>query len=389
MSTFVRYDDEVEILGLGSIGQYNVVDLAPYLVDASAIGVVVRMTHNGTSNPNSVTEAAALGAQHGCRLQPDLYINAAVSLGTGTTVAFRVGSTNVRAFLVGEIHGDDGAVLYPDSAYYQPAVEDYGFWVDHQPTPQGADTLDDIAAVIVRVLSQWSPTMGVRQKGSSSAPHALRWNGAMTWFVVGVDEDGYYQTYSTGKAGQPTEFSAFYEVGYIKHGSDVVTVLDRQQEGLATQIGSFGTLNLAGSVPTGTTVVGGHWYNETLGSDEQAMYLRNSGSSESTGIKVKVSTQQAQFVALDGDLEAEYQLEVATADFLIDWYEKAPARFLFDASMRPPFVASALPTLPLETGSDAKSPLVSAPAEAKTALDAAVDVETPFDAEVDTREKDS
>ncbi|KKM07522.1 hypothetical protein LCGC14_1733060, partial [marine sediment metagenome] len=377
------------ILGLGSIGQYNVVDLAPYLVDASAIGVVVRMTHNGTSNPNSVTEAAALGAQHGCRLQPDLYINAAVSLGTGTTVAFRVGSTNVRAFLVGEIHGDDGAVLYPDSAYYQPAVEDYGFWVDHQPTPQGADTLDDIAAVIVRVLSQWSPTMGVRQKGSSSAPHALRWNGAMTWFVVGVDEDGYYQTYSTGKAGQPTEFSAFYEVGYIKHGSDVVTVLDRQAEGLATQIGSFATLNLAGSVPTGSTVVGGHWYNDTLGSDEQAMYLRNSGSSESTGIKIKVTAQNAQFVALDGNLEAEYQLQVATADFYIDWYEKAHARFLFDINTQPPFVASVLPTLPLESGANAKSPLVSAPAEATTALDAAAEVETPFGAEVDSRDKDS
>ncbi len=383
MSTFVRYDNEVEIFGLGSVGQFNVVDLAPYIVDASSIGVVVRMTHNGTSNPNAVTEVAASGFQFGCRLQPDLYVHAAVSLGTGTTVAFRVGSTDVRAFLVGEIHADGGAVLYVDSAYYQPSIAEYGFWVDHQPTPQGADVLGDIAAVIVRVLSQWSPTASVRQKGSSSAPQNLRWNGAMTWFVVGVDEDGYYQTYSTGKAGQPTEFAAFYEVGYIKHGSNVVTVLDRQAEGLATQIGSFGTLNFAGSVPTGTTAIGGHWYNDTVGSDEQAMYLRNSGSSESTGILVKVSTQQAQFVAPDLNLEAEYQLAVATADFYIDWYEKSGARFLFDASIRPPFAAGLRPTLPLETGSNAKSPLEAAPPDTKTPLDAAADVETPFGAEVD------
>ena len=389
MSTFIRYDDEVEIFGLGPVGQFNVVDLAPYIVDASAIGVVVRMTHNGTSVGNSVTEAAALGAQHGCRLEPNLYVNAAVSLGAGSTVAFKVGSTDVRAFLVGEIHGDDGAVLYENADIQFPSPAEYGLWVDHQPTPQGADVIGDIAAVIVRVVSEWAPMIGVRQKGSSNAPHQLNWNGALTWFVVGVDEDGYYQTYSTGKADQPTEYAVFYEIGYIKHGSDVVTVLDRQAEGLATQIGSFATLNLAGSVPTGSTVVGGHWYNDTLGSDAHAMYLRNAGSSESTGILLKVAAQNAQFVALDGNLEAEYQLQVATADFYIDWYEKAHARFLFDINTQPPFVASVLPTLPLETSSNAKSPLVSAPAEATTALDAAAEVETPFGAEVDTRDKES
>lgn len=328
MTTFVRYDDEVEVDVTGlTASAWTTVDLAPYLVDTSAIGVVMRMTLDVTGQPtlNGFTEAGdglVNGQSQSIKLFKEHYFTSAVSLAGATSIDIRVQlPASIRAYVSGEIHDDDGAVLY-DHAIHQTLVDlEHGSWVDRQPTPQGTDVMADIGAVIVRQASQGG-TGGVRQKGSTDPTMVQRREGGSAWNVVGVDASGYYQINSTGKAGFDPSDINFYEIGYIKKTSGVVTILNPVDEGLAARAGSFGTLDLSGSVPVDTLVVGGRIKAPPGGpSFSRIGYLRNTGSSEGSGMIVAGGGFQTQMVALDVNRQAEYQFEDATVDLYLTWYE--------------------------------------------------------------------
>jgi len=210
----------------------------------------------------------------------------------------------------------------------------------------------------------------------------------MFWYVVGVDEDGYYQTNTDGSTGDfGIPHTRFFEVGYILKTSQVVTVLNPQEEEPAVNFPDwtppldFSLTNQP--IDEGAVVVGVEWYTDFRA---WPVFLKAVGSDDPIKKFVESGNPQTQMAQVNALRQAEYQIRQTQTFLYVLWWENPPppVGFIFDVGIRPPFVSKACPTLPLGTGSDVKPPLESAPVEAKTALDAAVDVETPFSAEVET-----
>lgn len=322
--TFVRYDDEVEVLeDFTPLNQINVIDLASYIIDPAAIGVIIRITGTVSSAPLRVQEVGGPALPALSQINPNFYISWAVSLGTGTSVEIRLNQTEDRVFIVGEIHGTD-AVLHEVGILFDPVEDDYDMWIDHTPTLEGSDVLGDIDAVIMQMVSDFDHEYGLREKGSTDDQHLSLLVGGATWQVVGVDDNGIYQTFTTGKPGSDNEDVKFTEIGYIKKGSDVVTILNPNDDGdpgVVPQVGSFGVLDLSGVVPPGSIMAGGRWRDSQIGPGSEVAYMRNTDSNDNVGLLINVASMQTQMVALNGDREAEYQVSVADVTLQIMWYE--------------------------------------------------------------------
>ncbi len=393
MSTFVKYVDEVEITGIVQTGMWTSYDLSSFLQDTSAIGVTIR-AFNDTEE--MVFGARAVGADKpfASRLLQNYYVDCVVSFGgSGNTIEMQHNNrpvASVKVFVTGEIH--DHAAMH-DVPFRLPNSEPWNTWNDVQVTLIGGDAVGDIAAVIVHLECDSiasAKSFGLREKGSTRGTNGIRREGAAHWYVVGVDENGFYQFFTSGKASAAVHLS-FVEIGYILKTGGIVTIDEPIGMALAEQNGSYAAIDFSAEVSSEAFIVGGRWRNPAGDGVERKAFLRATGSAENTsGIVINQGEHSiGSWVGVDADRKAEYQTETAATpvDFFVEWYEigVVPSElFLWDADTRRVLDAGALATPALDAGSGARSPLEAAPGAPETPIDAEAETETPFDAEAET-----
>ena len=323
MSTFVKYLDEVEVLETWTSGG-QVVDLAPYLADPSALAVVLRFTGR-VGDSQATVGARAVGEIYNnvTVLVPNGYCDTVVSLVGGTTVELflEAGGTPSRVFITGEVH--DHAVIYDAVITHDTAEVDFASWVARQPAPQGADVLDDISAVIV-VCYQWdSGTFGISHPDNSYPPQVEHRFCGLKWFVVGLDEDGFYQTYTTGKTGFGNEYTYFLEVGYVLKTSNVVTINDRDLPLSLIDDNTWRTFDASSLVPADAVTIGMRLRNAR--SITRGGFIRGIGSADSLKRGIHRESIVTPMASLNGDLEFEYRTNSSSIAFNIEWYETLPS----------------------------------------------------------------
>jgi len=345
MSIFVRYLNEVEITTPTNNFVMTEVDLAGFLENPDdAIGVIIRTTNYDEASTGWGYEGlVAPFNTRASKQNQNNYTTGVLTLSGGTSIKILRAVQTDRFFIVGEIHGSDGAVLHDSEPRHDFVDAQHGVWQDILVTTSGGDQPSDVGAVIICANTINQVQMGVRGKGSSNVQRAFPWEGGTTWFVVSVDDDGYFQLYTTGKADSDTQDALFFETGYIKKGSNVVTILDHDNDDLDLDAAAdWAELDLSGVVPGGAILVGGTWYIEAVPlAVADIAYVRSTGSSENSN-KLAEKLEQCQgayFVGLDANREAEYVLgpgeatpPQSTHKFFVDWYEIEAPRRIFNTS---------------------------------------------------------
>ncbi len=329
MSTFVKYVNEVQIpsVDLGAAGSWNTVDISALMQDTSAIGVTIRVFTGVTTQTNFGVRSPGATNPPINKVFQNHYIDHVVSFGgSGNNIEVHyTGSTagQSKFFVTGEIH--DNAALH-DNPPKLPLVEPWSTWQDVQVTVLGGDAPGDVAAVIVQHFAAEPGRFGLREKGTTKGDIAVRWEGSAHWYVVGVDSNGFYQAFTSGKSSAHP-FTHFYEVGYVLKTGDVVTIDEPTGMSLAAQDGSYAAIDFSGDVFTGAIVVGGHWSNLDITPTATA-FLRATGSTENTsGILLNRKVHHGGgWVGLDANRKAEYQTETAAVpvDFFVEWFEAPP-----------------------------------------------------------------
>jgi len=337
MASFVRYDNEVEVtsvpLGL-PVNTWTSIDLSSFLDDTDAIGVLLRVRHDGGGVlPTIGCREVGYSGDDSLTLAPiwsEFYGDFAVGFGgSGNSIEWRdsIEVPFYKLFVVGEIHGPH-VKLHDQAIDVTP--EAGGTWTDTTPTLIGGDSLGDIAAVIHRVnfaTTGSGSTFGLREKGSTDPVRDANGAQAFDWFVTGLDANGYYQTYTGHKLGFPQNY--FGEAGYILKTGGVVTITNPSSEGLAEQSPGFGVVDLSGTVSAEAFIAGGLWV-QTSETTRIDAFLRATGATETGYMGRPQESLGGQSVGLDNDLAAEYSLEAnfsaVVADLLIQWYEERIAR---------------------------------------------------------------
>ncbi len=327
MSTFVKYQDEIDltlIAGFVKDGTWRTLDISSVIADPSAKAVTVRFQSDLT-RLHGVRELASSVTSLGKTFN-NRYCTTVVGLSGGTTFQYNLQDvSDGPLWLTGEIH--DHAVIYTTPTQIPIVEAQFGTWITQSPTPEGADVLGDIMAVIVRAICvvNTGDEVGFREKGSG---------GVATWrmhtltsdffFVVGLDSNGEYEIQTPGTVTTDDESVEFYEVGYILKTSDITTIPAPIDMNLPVQSGSFAALDLSAHLPEKSIMFGGWWDNTVTGGSHQS-FFRNTGSSEDEHIRVNNSRIITQHCAVDGSLECEYQLLNSGVDFYISWYEQEPS----------------------------------------------------------------
>ena len=329
MPTFVKYLNNIVLtLQPAADSAYHDVDVSLYGVSSDAKGIVVRAISAANGQDIGMRDTLDTNDRLN-RLNTNFYAEAAISLNGGSTISLLRESTSVVFQVAGEFQDD--CVLY-STAKRIPIVEaQFASWILRQPVPQGTDALSDIKAVIVS--SPYNDAgadgvMGIRQNGSSMSTFDSHRTGDNMWYIVGVDDDGYYQVYSTGDGGTDDEHSVFLEVGYVLNASNIITILNPVDLALADTSGAYAELDLSASVPKHTITAGICFKNSSVagGAAGHLMgFVRAAGSSQSvTYTEVGKGRSMTTSCTLNTARKAEYVNEDATGDvdtFLL-WYER-------------------------------------------------------------------
>jgi hypothetical protein len=327
VSSIVRYQNPVDIgYDPAAINVWETIDVGSFMVDSSADGVILAATDGITTLFRAIGEGGA-GAGG---TNPELIVSFG---GSGTSIEIR--SNYVvdpwappTVYVIGEVHGPH--LKLHDTEVALGVVEaQFDTWIDRQPTMIGGDALSDVAAVILNVAVGFTGgafEFGIRKKGTtrttwtSDAAYGGRTN------LVGIDEDGYFQTYSSGKSGTDDEDAHVLEVGYILKTGDVVVFDDPTPFTPAQQYPSYASLDLSAKVPLLAEVAGIRWLNDAPNVDSRYARARATGGSEThePGIASSTSTPpnyKTEILKLDGNLAAEYISSDATyIDLVVDWY---------------------------------------------------------------------
>lgn len=385
-TTFKMYHPTVRPPAWLGNNQWSTKYLASYVQDYSAKAIAVRFYRTAgqvgwtlgvrdyNSSDSRIVQGRSLRYVTSIVALDPVNISIQVYIGTGT---------NMRMYIEGEVH--DYAEIHPTAIIHSALVADNSTFVERQPTPLGEHSLSDIKSVIVRVtgrmgkVSNWT----LRQKGGAWPPTYATYQSAMGWYVVGVDDDGIFETYTDGDgAGGYVQFD---EVGYITKGSTVETVLTPQEENPPVSYPAYATLNYSGTnqpIAEDSYAVGIHWYALTTGD----AFFKSKGLGNPAGRVAQANQVRSHACWVNPSREVVYKKRYSSTRQYIWWWEAPPppTRFLFDVDHRPALASLPTPQLPIEAATGARKPLEAAPANTETPLDAAADVETPFNAETET-----
>jgi len=336
MTTFVRHDNEILIPTPGPPFQWNLVELSGLLVNSNAIGVITRYRTSAGVTIVQTRETGTTPDLLSNKLIAEMYYTWATSLKGGTTIETRIDldpTTPIELFLIGEILPDDGAVLH-DAPPTIPLVEPWLTWSDFQPTPIDGDVLADIGAVIIRSIGAGGQ-LGFRERASVDIEWSARWEGGASWWIIGLDSNGFYQAFTGGKTNG-NAFNILHEVGYIKKSpANIVTILNPIDMGLPVQL-NFGVMDFTGLVPADTKVVGGRMGNFSTPTNTALRgYARNKNSADDTHIDIQKGNtvsrhNQHLHMNLGADLQAEYETQEAQVDYAITWYERPSGQLIPD-----------------------------------------------------------
>lgn len=380
MSTFVAYQDEVEVIGLPvGDGDWHDFDLEPFLADPTAKAVVLRGVYgSGTTpmlmgfrgiNDNLIWTTPIVGPR---------YINTCVSLAGGTTiqVSSTVGSTP-KAFIIGEVHD---AVIHSAGINLLTKDGEWNLWIDRQPTLVGDDVLNDIGAVIVRTIVNVVDTHhGIRERGSGDPSSWQTWDLGSAWFVIGLNENGYYQTLTSGKVEISLPYVNFVEVGYILKSSGVVTVRNVKEEAPPVNYPDWDILDLSATVQPideGAFVVGYEWYN--YDGTPRHTFGKAVGSADVNRSMINVECRVTQMVPVNSARQIEYRIRDPITKLYIMWWEGPLATAVdAEAAIRSEIKTRAFAGPAVDTGADA-GPAVGATAFAGPAIDAGATIRPAF-----------
>ncbi len=329
MSTFVKYLDEVEIIESWITG-WQTIDLASYGVDAAATAVTLRIIGSPADESRSGARGVGAAGPLVTFFNRNTYAVTATPLAGGSSVQIYMETTDTgRIFITGEVH-DDNAVMHTVPVFVNAVEADFGAWQARQVTPEGGDVVDDIAAAIIAVWQFDEGTSGVREVGSTNTPLTCPFWGGYRWLVVGLDEDGFYETYTTGTTGSDLEDAFFFEVGYVLKTSNVVTFINRLLPELITYDTNwniFDTTNPRSHppLPANAITVGTRLRNAfSIGIGKQG-FCRGIGGVQPPKRQIRnlggIATQMVSLIAN----EFEYKVVHVFTSLHMEWYETTTA----------------------------------------------------------------
>ena len=200
MTTVLKYLNEVEAVGFTQSAAGAVVDLAPFLKNTTAKGVILRLAAQGRE---LFIGAWSIGeSQRSTKVFSTLHVHTMVNLLGGTTINVLVNdnigntSKSARLYITGELH-DDVVLHTGTEVEIRTTSAEQNTWIDRTVTLIGGDSIGDVQAVIVTTQSADDNDFGVREKGSTDLPMGSPAESGAHWFIVGVNGDGVYQTYSS------------------------------------------------------------------------------------------------------------------------------------------------------------------------------------------------
>lgn len=325
MSTFEIYQDEVRVTSVvEGDGLWKTLDLAPFLADPTAKAVILRGAYASGVTPIKLGFRGINDSFSDTNFirNNNKYITSCVSLAGGTTIQIRVsGQTTPTVWIVGEIHDD--AVIYDAAIDYSTPESQFEQFIDRQPTPQGSDALDDIGQVIVRgtVTATLFANFGIREKGSRQGFTPTSADSGTFWYVIGLNADGFYQTYTDGKTGFDVPFVHFQEIGYILKTGNVVTVLNVPEENPARSWPAWGLLDFSATnevVDEDAISVGIEWYDDSAAGQS---FVRAVDSVIFGRRGIEEATPVVQAVALNAARQVNYQKRTLSLRLFIWWWE--------------------------------------------------------------------
>ncbi len=337
--TFVKYQNAVDIGSLGPLNTWNAIDLVG-LYDSDAIGLTLMITT--TIELQDRIGVAEIGADAVIKETPLIILSnwseIAISLRGASSIQVRPSFAGGEVMITGEIHGTH-AVLHDDVIIQDIVEAQFDLWQQHTVTVLGGDAVGDVKGVIIRSLQRDTGRRGVRELGSTTANSVIQEGQGHTWHVVGVDDDGVYETYSSGKATTDREAHIMQEVGYILKTSDVVTVLNPLDTDLNVTLADSGYVTRNArrnrTIPSlGTFVLGFRWVNTVSAGAVYSAFARQPDSTDDDdgllgGFGTRGPHTQNQVVAVDSligllgetEIQFEYRLSDVGINLYIDWYE--------------------------------------------------------------------
>jgi len=331
MSTYFHYPQKVSVPWPPTAIGWNDLDLAPYLINTDAKAVVMRFQHSPGGSNTGVKE---LNATIGWTPQvgPATYFTFVVSLTNGLVQFQRaVDDEDGHIWIIGEFGGE--YVVFdpaPENKFYSELSE-VNDWHDWQVTPLGSDTVDDIQAVILRGFSGQGATAGAKQRGSTDGTFIVAAHAGTQWHIIGLDAEGYYETYSNGKEwiGNISPYMAWQEIGYIKKDSMVVTLLNMEAIDPPDTGTSWSEANLSDyyAVPSDTESFGMFMRNAKSYNTQSDIYALTDARPSRKMIVARSTMTDVAGVALeDPDKAYGYMQRDAFIQMWLLWYEiKRPA----------------------------------------------------------------
>lgn len=339
MTVFYEYKNEKEITGLTFDNTWYTVDLGPSGFDfienlGETVAVEMRAIRD---NPPGTKLVGLRGVNDTTgwysKVGAVQYFQTLIELAGGTSIQYSAGiGDTVRLFVTGEMRGPV-AKAHPTAIYHNLDEGDgWETWTPMRVTPIGGDTFGDIEYIVVKtVVFDVSATFGIREIGSVEPVFGMEWASGQSWWVVRTDDDGYIEVLSSGKSGNDNEHMRFYEVGYIRYGSDLDVFTDPQIDGdtaVAQTVGweSFDMRPLAGSpgssLPDDTVNVGGMWMPGNLNG---RAFFRQTGAGAIVRPALPANRVHSQMVQLDANGLCEVNLQRSSGWFVVHWWE-TPSR---------------------------------------------------------------
>ena len=329
MPSILMYDNEVEFTDWATPSPgFITYDIGPFMENPlTAKAVILRMRSKGVGQ-GLVFMVREQGGPLGFSLfmQPTRYYETIVPItgafGTVIEVLKEASDDGHFMTIIGEIH--DNVEIHPINISL-PEITDAQVltWVEQTVTPTAPDTINDIKAVILRILWGENPletTFGYRESGSMRGSFAGNKNLFNPTPIVGVNNDGKYEILSDTNPplGVDRPTITFHEIGYVKKSSSIVTIKDPVDENISDVGGGNSIWDFSGRVPGNIHAIGGSWVN---GATISNSHFRPIDAANWSQRRCHINSVTTNYFRLDSDSTAFISNDETSNDFFIEWYE--------------------------------------------------------------------
>ncbi len=300
---------------------WHTIDIAQYLDNQDAQAVTFRVYKTSAESFAGLREVGSTEVDI-VSVRSAMFFIDIINLKGGTEIEYRSANINIGFSITGELSSN--AQLHPFPILLDVDGDDFDEFLLRTPTLIGNDQLSDITGVIVKIYNAIWPLGSfffVREAGSMDGLVGLGGNGGRLWTVVGINENGNYETSTSGSGGTDEDVK-MWEVGYFKNIAAIHTVKNKEDQGM-TGTGGANWIEhkLNGiSVPLHSQSIGLRIHNANA--SNRAGYVRNlNDTTANAGRIIFTISCQSMFVSPNAAGFFEFAGFNSSVDFFVEWYE--------------------------------------------------------------------